>query len=451
MPSELYTLPIPARPPHPTPLRNRLLLFPIVLAGVLVILGVQACFIPVAIASRGWSILRRLLRMREEGTWLGDVYEWGVKRTKQMFGMLLILVTVLFAPTSITLTSDASLPLKNILVRPSPGNKHGLTYLKLPTDLVIMSNHQAYLDWIFIWILGHLSVTPDAGTAGDEYHHGSRSLIILLKRSLKWVPLVGWGMQFYRFIFLARSWALDRTNLSLALRDLAARARRGAGLWVLIFPEGTITSDDERAKSVRYARKEGVPDFVNLLHPRSTGLLFILRTLVPQIRTLRLLDITIGYPGVTRGGYAQEWYGLTSVFMKGIAPPTIHIHLRMIDLAREVVPGVTDETGRHDARKDDAISDTTPLLDQQHQGERITAGPPHPSGVPGVASEEQARAFNVWLRQRWSDKEALLDRFTATGGFAMPPRGEDGEVVEDEVEKRELAKGSPVVIPIGLW
>lgn len=211
MPSELYTLPIPARPPHPTPLRNRLLLFPIVLAGVLVILGVQACFIPVAIASRGWSILRRLLRMREEGTWLGDVYEWGVKRTKQMFGMLrmypsvspacslpsspVILVTVLFAPTSITLTSDASLPLKNILVRPSPGNKHGLTYLKLPTDLVIMSNHQAYLDWIFIWILGHLSMTPDAGTAGDEYHHGSRSLIILLKRSLKWVPLVGWGMQ----------------------------------------------------------------------------------------------------------------------------------------------------------------------------------------------------------------------------------------------------------------
>jgi 1-acyl-sn-glycerol-3-phosphate acyltransferase len=71
--------------------------------------------------------------------------------------------------------------------------------------------------------------------------------------------------QFYRFIFLARSWALDRTNLSIALRDLATRARRGAGLWVLIFPEGTITSDDERAKSVRYARKEGVVSVFLLL------------------------------------------------------------------------------------------------------------------------------------------------------------------------------------------
>jgi lysocardiolipin and lysophospholipid acyltransferase len=189
---------------------------------------------------------------------------------------------------------------------------------------------------------------------------------------------------------------------------------------------------------------------VNLLHPRSTGLLFILRTLAPQIKTLRLLDITIGYPGVTRGGYAQEWYGLTSVFIKGIAPPTINIHLRMIDLHREAIPGVTDETGKH-APNNDAASDTTPLLDQQHQGERITAGPPHPSAVPGVASEEQARAFNVWLRRRWSDKEALLDRFTTTGGFAVPPRGEDGNVIEDEVAKRDLVQGRPVVIPIGLW
>lgn len=196
--------------------------------------------------------------------------------------------------------------------------------------------------------------------------------------------------------------------------------------------------------------RSGKPDFVNLLHPRSTGLLFILRTLIPQISTLRLLDITIGYPGVTRGGYAQEWYGLTSVFIKGIAPPTINMHLRLIDLHQEVIPGVTDDTGK-DAPKDDVmLSDTTPLLDQHDQGERITAGPPHPSRVPGVASEQQAKEFNVWLRCRWSDKEALLDRFTTTGGFAVPPRVDNGDAV-DEVEKRGLVSGPPVVIPIGLW
>lgn len=106
----------------------------------------------------------------------------------------MILITVLFAPTTITLTSDASIPLDSILIRPDPRDKRGLTYLELPTDLVIMSNHQAYLDWMFIWIIGHLSVTPRRGGTRREYHHGARSLIILLKRSLKWVPILGWGM-----------------------------------------------------------------------------------------------------------------------------------------------------------------------------------------------------------------------------------------------------------------
>ncbi len=48
-------------------------------------------------------------------------------------------------------------------------------------------------------------------------------------------------------------------------------------------------------------------DFVTVLHPRTTGLLFCLRTLVPQIPDLQLLDVTIGYPGVPFGKYPQEW------------------------------------------------------------------------------------------------------------------------------------------------
>lgn len=182
------------------------------------------------------------------------------------------------------------------------------------------------------------------------------------------------------------------------------------------------------------------PDFVNVLHPRSTGLLFIVRTLTPQIPSLRLLDITIGYPGVTRGGYAQEWYGLTSVFIKGIPPPTIHIHLRMVDLRTEKIPGVVDQS---DVRKgvDTEVSDTTPLLVDQP-----TAGPAHPTSIPGLASEKEAKAFNGWLRGRWGDKEVLLDRFTRTGGFTVRPGGE-----ADEVERRGLVSGEAVVLPIALW
>ena len=47
---------------------------------------------------------------------------------------------------------------------------------------------------------------------------------------------------------------------------------------------------------------------MTLLHPRSTGLLFCLRTLLPQVPDLQLLDVTIGYPGVPYGKYPQDWF-----------------------------------------------------------------------------------------------------------------------------------------------
>lgn len=89
MSSDLYTLPIAARPAHPTPLRNRLLCFPIFVSGILLIISVQACFVPVGVVSAVRKALTRWLGGDDHAdTWLEAVYEWGVKRTKQMFGML---------------------------------------------------------------------------------------------------------------------------------------------------------------------------------------------------------------------------------------------------------------------------------------------------------------------------------------------------------------------------
>lgn len=211
----------------------------------------------------------------------------------------MILITVLFAPTTLVLTSDTDL---DLVERDAQGQ---MIKINLPDQLVIMANHQAYTDWMYIWILAC-------------YAGYARGLIILLKAALKHVPIVGWGMRFFHFIFLHRNWASDRENLTMALKQLG---RSDSPLWLLIFPEGTITSDEERAKSRVYAEKEGVvsdeiipgscsrgqPDFVTMLHPRATGLLFCIRALLPEVPNLQLLDMTIGYPGVPYGKYPQDW------------------------------------------------------------------------------------------------------------------------------------------------
>ena len=95
-------------------------------------------------------------------------------------------------------------------------------------------------------------------------------------RSLKHIPFVGWvsifssvehscglmivqGMQFFRFLFLARSWSQDRVYLGKHLDKVSKRAQSvGDALSLIIFPEGTLVSKDTRPLSKKFADKSGI-------------------------------------------------------------------------------------------------------------------------------------------------------------------------------------------------
>jgi hypothetical protein len=74
------------------------------------------------------------------------------------------------------------------------------------------------------------------------------------------------AMQFFDFIFLARSWASDRLNLTSHLSSIAAhhmtttreRAEDDEPLALIIFPEGTLVSPDTVPISQKYAEKMGL-------------------------------------------------------------------------------------------------------------------------------------------------------------------------------------------------
>lgn len=90
----------------------------------------------------------------------------------------MIAITVLCAPTSLTITTNEPPSLNGLIERDANGN---LVKVNLPDRLVIMANHQAYTDWMYLWILAC-------------YCGHAEGLTILLKASLKHVPVVGWGM-----------------------------------------------------------------------------------------------------------------------------------------------------------------------------------------------------------------------------------------------------------------
>ena len=60
------------------------------------------------------------------------------------------------------------------------------------------------------------------------------SVIIMLKASLKWLPLIGPAMQMFRFVFMQKNWLLDRAPLALNLRRLSEKAAKGLDPFVLL-------------------------------------------------------------------------------------------------------------------------------------------------------------------------------------------------------------------------
>ena len=139
-------------------------------------------------------------------------------------------------------------------------------------------------------------------------------------------------MQYYRFIFMNQKWQTDRKPLASQLAGIVERSKKAqshlaadvkkqqdetekelgarllskgkdshlfAGIHyanealaktlLLIFPEGTLVSRLTRPKSKAFADKEGSVDRKNMLLPRSTGILFALRTLAAELDDLHLV------------------------------------------------------------------------------------------------------------------------------------------------------------------
>lgn len=126
-------------------------------------------------------------------------------------------------------------------------------------------------------------------TSGNHGH-----IYIILKESLKYIPVVGPGMMFYQFIFLARSWAKDQARIRYRLQKLVAK--RKEPMWLLIFPEGTNLSNNGRRRSAEWAAKSGQKDLAHQLLPRSTGLHFCLSELKENVDWV--YDCTIAYGGI---------------------------------------------------------------------------------------------------------------------------------------------------------
>jgi lysocardiolipin and lysophospholipid acyltransferase len=205
--------------------------------------------------------------------------------TKRSFAITTTVMTNIWSPTTIRISGDASVAAELI---PTAG---GGVRFDFPERIVLIANHQIYTDWLYLWWVAYAN---QPGTHGHFY--------IILKESLKYIPIIGWGMMFYSFIFMSRKMATDQPRLAYRLKKLCQTKTDPAGksyldpMWLLLFPEGTNLSGNGRVKSANWAKKNGLKDAEHVMLPRSTGSFFCLNELKSTVEYV--YDCTVAYEGI---------------------------------------------------------------------------------------------------------------------------------------------------------
>lgn len=143
---------------------------------------------------------------------------------------------------------------------------------------LVICNHRSDIDWLVGWVLAQRS-----GCLGTA--------LAVMKKSLKFLPIIGWSMWFSDYVFLERSWAKDERTLKSGFQCLENFPRP---FWLAIFVEGTRFTPAKLLAAQEYAATAGLPVPRNVLIPRTKGFV----TAVSHMRSFvpALYDITVAVP-----------------------------------------------------------------------------------------------------------------------------------------------------------
>jgi 1-acyl-sn-glycerol-3-phosphate acyltransferase len=187
---------------------------------------------------------------------------------------------------------------------------------------------------------------------------------IVLKDAFKRIPLFGYAMQIFGFVFLKRDAAYDRD----VMMDAFSEAKRSElPVCLLLFPEGTVVSNHTKSVSREYARKNGLNLLDNVLLPRTVGVDLALNGLKGRVE--HVYDVTVGYKGLKRpclkNGYPEDILSMMNVFGRSLGSRKVYMHIRKYSVEDVASGGDVDK----------------------------------------------------WIHQVYEEKDALMERFYETGKF----------------------------------
>jgi len=143
-------------------------------------------------------------------------------------------------------------------------------------------------------------------------------LKFFVKKQLKWVPGMGWGMQFLDCVFIDRDWTADRETIR---RTFSRLVDDEVPVYLVSFVEGTRLTLPKLAAAQDYARAHGLRPPVHTLVPRTKGFVASVEGLRGHIDAV--YDLTIAYDHAV----PSLWQ-----YLKGLVR-RIHVHVRRFPIA----------------------------------------------------------------------------------------------------------------------
>jgi lysocardiolipin and lysophospholipid acyltransferase len=183
-------------------------------------------------------------------------------------------------------------------------------------------NHRTRTDWNFFWpAIYHAAV--------GKLRWGQPTKFVL-KDDIRKIPGIGWVMEMASFFYIKRQWHNDKKTFHDAIdyfHDLNYKFN------LLIFPEGTDLSPDNKKKSDKFAIENNLPKYEHVLHPRTTGFVYLASRLIRHKTLDAIYDVTVVYCDTIPQS--------ESFLLKGLFPKQIKFHFKKYD-AKNIQPD--DET-----------------------------------------------------------------------------------------------------------
>ncbi len=151
-------------------------------------------------------------------------------------------------------------------------------------------------------------------------------LKFFVKHAIKWVPGIGWGMQFLSCPFLRRDWDRDRERVR---RTFAALVDERIPMWLVTFAEGTRGTPEKIRASAEWALERGLEATRHVQLPRTKGFVATVEGLGDHLNAI--YDVTIAYVD----GVPTLWQYITGQVRQ------VHLHVRRFPV--ETLPRVEGE------------------------------------------------------------------------------------------------------------